>query len=64
MVNSVVVHLFFRSMKFDKFMLANILACQIRVKSGKFGQLVNSDIRLQTVKMHLRAVSSEFSLFA
>ena len=32
-----VAHLFFRSMEFGKFMLANILACQIRVKTGNFG---------------------------
>ena len=50
-VKSVVAHLFFRSMMFDQFMLANILASQIRVKSGNFGQRVNSDIRLQTVKI-------------
>ena len=39
-----------------------------RVNSGYFGQWVNSDIRLQTVKIKmrrlLRAVSSGFSLFA
>ena len=37
-----------------------------RVKSGNFGQRVNSDIHFQTVKIQMRRllISSGFSLFA
>ena len=55
-------HQFSQNLMFKLEVTATIMSN--KVKSGNFGQRVNSDIHLQTVKIPDETVSSSFSLFA